>query len=121
MQLNGNQHQLQAQSTCQQQRSAPSRLSARPSANKRRCVIAQSQATDICIWPATRRSLLGAAVAVPLAAVAAKAPAALADDFTRTASGILYLDVREGNGASPQPGDTCVVHWSGYTKGYQVR
>lgn len=31
------------------------------------------------------------------------------------------LDVRPGEGASPKPGDTVVVHWSGYTKGYQVR
>jgi len=26
---------------------------------------------------------------------------------------------RVGTGASPEPGDTVVVHWAGYTKGYQ--
>lgn len=44
---------------------------------------------------------------------------AAADDFTTTKSGLKFLDVRSGEGASPQPGDTVVVHWAGYTKGYQ--
>eukprot|EP00878_Enallax_costatus_P032326 GHUV01035516.1.p2 GENE.GHUV01035516.1~~GHUV01035516.1.p2 ORF type:complete len:109 (-),score=15.70 GHUV01035516.1:989-1315(-) len=70
---------------------------------------------------AFRRELLSAAVAVPLAAAVVHPSLAAADDFTRTPSGISYLDVRDGTGPSPQKGDTCVVHWSGYTKGYQVR
>lgn len=41
-------------------------------------------------------------------------------DFTVTGSGLKVLDVRPGEGATPKPGDTVVVHWSGYTKGYQV-
>lgn len=45
----------------------------------------------------------------------------LDDDFTVTPSGLKVLDVRPGEGASPQPGDRVAVHWSGYTKGYQVR
>ena len=44
----------------------------------------------------------------------------LDDDFTVTSSGLKILDVRPGEGASPQPGDRVAVHWSGYTKGYQV-
>jgi len=44
----------------------------------------------------------------------------LDDDFTITPSGLKILDVRAGEGASPQPGDRVAVHWSGYTKGYQV-
>jgi FKBP-type peptidyl-prolyl cis-trans isomerase len=44
----------------------------------------------------------------------------LDDDFTVTPSGLKVLDVRPGEGATPQPGDTVVIHWSGYTKGYQV-
>eukprot|EP00878_Enallax_costatus_P012618 GHUV01013178.1.p1 GENE.GHUV01013178.1~~GHUV01013178.1.p1 ORF type:complete len:175 (+),score=22.60 GHUV01013178.1:288-812(+) len=68
---------------------------------------------------AFRRELLSAAVAVPLAAAVVHPSLAAADDFTRTPSGISYLDVRDGTGPSPQKGDTCVVHWSGYTKGYQ--
>lgn len=43
----------------------------------------------------------------------------LDDDFTVTPSGLKVLDVRPGEGATPQPGDTVVIHWSGYTKGYQ--
>lgn len=70
---------------------------------------------------ASRRELFGAAVALPLAAAAAHPSLALADDFTRTPSGLSYLDVREGTGPPPEKSDTCIVHWSGYTKGYQVR
>lgn len=68
----------------------------------------------------SRRQLLAAAAAAAAVALsAATALPAQADDFTRTASGLLYLDVREGEGAAPRPGDVVVVHWSGYTKGYQ--
>ena len=27
---------------------------------------------------------------------------------------------RQGSGVKPRVGDLCVVHWSGYTSGYQV-
>jgi hypothetical protein len=40
----------------------------------------------------------------------------LDDDFTVLPSGLKVLDVRPGQGQTPQPGDTVVVHWSGYTK-----
>lgn len=46
-------------------------------------------------------------------------PGAHADDYTTTQSGLKYFDIKVGEGAAPQPGDTCVVHWAGYTKGYQ--
>lgn len=75
----------------------------------------------------TKRQLLSGTTAAVLAAVTAPAwqqqPAqaqSLDDDFTITSSGLKVLDVRPGEGATPQPGDTVVVHWSGYTKGYQV-
>ncbi|GIL59522.1 hypothetical protein Vafri_14279 [Volvox africanus] len=42
-----------------------------------------------------------------------------ADDFVTLPSGIKVLNIREGEGARPQPGDTVVVHWAGFTKGYQ--
>ena len=29
------------------------------------------------------------------------------------------MDIRAGAGSTPKKGDTIVVHWSGYTKGYQ--
>lgn len=40
----------------------------------------------------------------------------LDDDFTVLPSGLKVLDVRPGQGQTPQPGDTVIVHWSGYTK-----
>lgn len=42
-------------------------------------------------------------------------------DFTMTPSGLQYKDLREGSGESPQPGDTLVVDWDGYTIGYYGR
>jgi hypothetical protein len=58
------------------------------------------QSTDLVTADAadvSRRQLLAAATAAAAVAVSAVAAApAHADDFTRTASGLLYLDVREG-------------------------
>ncbi len=42
-------------------------------------------------------------------------------DFTTTASGLRILDLRPGAGEPPRKGDTVVVHWSGYTSGYQAK
>lgn len=42
-------------------------------------------------------------------------------DFTRTDSGLQYLDLKEGTGETPRPGQTVVVDWSGYTIGYYGR
>lgn len=42
-------------------------------------------------------------------------------DFTMTPSGLQYKDLREGSGETPQPGDTLVVDWDGYTIGYYGR
>ncbi|KIZ00308.1 hypothetical protein MNEG_7652, partial [Monoraphidium neglectum] len=36
-------------------------------------------------------------------------------DFTTTSSGLQYLDLKPGEGAQPQKGQTVVVDWSGYT------
>lgn len=74
---------------------------------------------------ATKRQLFlsGSAAAAVLAAwqVQPAQAQSLDDDFTVTPSGLKILDVRAGEGTSPQPGDRVAVHWSGYTKGYQVR
>lgn len=48
-----------------------------------------------------------------------RAEPAKADDFVTLPTGLKVLTIRPGEGASPQPGDTVVVHWAGYTKGYQ--
>eukprot|EP00889_Picochlorum_renovo_P007048 jgi/Picre1/34078/NNA_001553.t1 len=46
-------------------------------------------------------------------------PAWAADDFTETASGLRFYDIKEGSGKLPKEGSTCVIHWAGYTEGYQ--
>ncbi|KAK7394188.1 hypothetical protein VNO78_14709 [Psophocarpus tetragonolobus] len=42
-------------------------------------------------------------------------------DYTQTASGLQYKDLRPGNGPKPKTGDTVVVDWDGYTIGYYGR
>lgn len=42
-------------------------------------------------------------------------------DYESTESGLQYKDLREGSGASPREGDTCVIDWDGYTVGYYGR
>jgi peptidylprolyl isomerase len=34
--------------------------------------------------------------------------------MTKTKSGLQYLDVKEGTGASPEKGQTCVMHYTGW-------
>ena len=94
--------------------------------------------------PATtsRRANLASIALAPLAAaLAAQAPTppAFADTectecsnsnsslgpgdvpFVQSPSGLRYADLRVGDGASPQPGQTVVVEWVGYTAGYQAK
>ncbi|MBU0508435.1 FKBP-type peptidyl-prolyl cis-trans isomerase [bacterium] len=35
-------------------------------------------------------------------------------DTVKTESGLIYADVIVGNGATPKPGQTCVVHYTGW-------
>jgi peptidylprolyl isomerase len=35
-------------------------------------------------------------------------------DTVKTASGLQYIDIKAGTGASPQTGQTCVVHYTGW-------
>lgn len=42
-------------------------------------------------------------------------------DFELSQSGVQYKDLRDGSGAVPQTGDTCVIDWQGYTVGYYGR
>ena len=41
--------------------------------------------------------------------------------FVLSACGARFADLREGTGATPQPGQTVVVEWVGYTSGYQAK
>ncbi|KAH1059474.1 hypothetical protein GLYMA_02G090600v4 [Glycine max] len=42
-------------------------------------------------------------------------------DYTETESGLQYKDLRPGNGPKPKMGETVVVDWDGYTRGYYGR
>ncbi|GLI65251.1 hypothetical protein VaNZ11_008738 [Volvox africanus] len=42
-------------------------------------------------------------------------------DYTMTPSGLQFQDLKVGEGAAPQPGDTVIVDWDGYTIGYYGR
>ena len=62
-------------------------------------------------------------VAVPLLAQEKPKPAAPAappaetkkeSKMVTTPSGLMYEDLKVGTGASPQPGQTCVMHYSGW-------
>lgn len=68
-----------------------------------------------------RRDALLASGTLLLSTVLQQPQQALADDFTETPSGLKYLDLRPGDGASPKKGDSVFVHWSGYTKNYQAK
>jgi peptidylprolyl isomerase len=47
------------------------------------------------------------------AAIATSASAQTGKPMT-TASGLQIIDVKEGTGASPKPGQTCVMHYTGW-------
>lgn len=58
-------------------------------------------------------ALLGAGVATALAP-----RARAADGFSKTASGLEVQDVVEGSGATPEPGQTVKVHYTGWLDGF---
>jgi FKBP-type peptidyl-prolyl cis-trans isomerase FkpA len=60
-----------------------------------------------------------ASLALPVRADEKTAPAAIAADkketkMKKTASGLQYEDTKEGTGASPKVGQTCVMHYTGW-------
>jgi len=56
---------------------------------------------------------LAAAIALPVA-VATRASAQSAGKAMTTASGLQIIDGQVGTGASPKPGQTCVMHYTGW-------
>jgi len=82
-----------------------------------------SATEDVQLACTGRRSVLAAqivAAALPcVQPLAAQAIDIANDKYETLPSGLKILDVKIGDGASPEPGDTVVVHWAGYTKGYQ--
>lgn len=51
---------------------------------------------------------------VAYAETAEATPSEAVDDFVTTQSGLKYKDLKVGDGASPQPGDTVRVHYAGW-------
>src|SRR3954464_14802126 len=56
---------------------------------------------------------LTAAVAIPVVSFTS-ASAQTAGKAMTTASGLQIIDSKEGTGASPKPGQTCVMHYTGW-------
>jgi FKBP-type peptidyl-prolyl cis-trans isomerase len=61
----------------------------------------------------TATAAVAAAVSMPLAVQMASAQTAGKKPMT-TASGLQIIDSKEGTGASPKPGQTCVMHYTGW-------
>jgi peptidylprolyl isomerase len=61
------------------------------------------------------KTMLAAAAAVIAAPAAVpRASAQTAGKPMTTASGLQIIDTKEGTGASPKPGQTCVMHYTGW-------
>jgi FKBP-type peptidyl-prolyl cis-trans isomerase len=61
----------------------------------------------------TATAAVAAAVSTPLAVQMASAQTAGKKPMT-TASGLQIIDSKEGTGAAPKPGQTCVMHYTGW-------
>src|ERR1700730_17645745 len=55
-----------------------------------------------------------ACVAVPLAGIPTMAAAQTPGKAMTTASGLQIIDIKVGTGATPKPGQICVVHCTGW-------
>ena len=61
----------------------------------------------------SRRTILSTMLGGVAAAIATRASAQTGKSMT-TASGLQIIDVKEGTGASPKPGQTCIMHYTGW-------
>ena len=62
----------------------------------------------------SRRTIITTMFAGVAAAIASRAAAQTAGKPMTTASGLQIIDSKEGAGASPKPGQTCVMHYTGW-------
>lgn len=64
-------------------------------------------------------ALVGLALAGALAVAPRPAPALDASKATTTLTGLKIIDTKDGTGATPRPGQICVMHYTGwlYTNG----
>ena len=61
----------------------------------------------------SRRTILTTMLGGLAAAIATRASAQQGKAMT-TASGLQIIDIKEGTGASPKPGQTCIMHYTGW-------
>src|ERR1700742_4611733 len=61
-----------------------------------------------------RRSFLAFSFSLAALPFVAPASAQTTGKAMTTASGLQIIDTREGTGASPRPGQTCVMHYTGW-------
>src|SRR2546423_8430301 len=62
----------------------------------------------------SRRTIITTMFVGVAAAIAGRAAAQTAGKSMTTASGLQIIDSKEGTGASPKPGQTCVMHYTGW-------
>ena len=62
----------------------------------------------------SRRTILTTMLGGLAAAIATRAAAQTKGKSMTTASGLQIIDIKEGTGASPKPGQTCVMHYTGW-------
>jgi peptidylprolyl isomerase len=62
----------------------------------------------------SRRAAVAAALSVAATGVIAMSDAADAQPVTTTPSGLKIIDVKVGTGPAPKPGQTCVMHYTGW-------
>jgi len=60
-----------------------------------------------------RRGCIGLSLALAFALVSPPAQAR-EDDYKKTSSGLQYKDTKEGTGATPETGQTCTMHYTGW-------
>ena len=62
----------------------------------------------------SRRAAVAAALSVAATGVIAMSEAADAQPVTTTPSGLKIIDIKVGTGPAPKPGQTCVMHYTGW-------
>ena len=62
----------------------------------------------------SRGTFIALAIAVAVAGIAASAAPARAQPVTTTSTGLGIIDTKVGTGATPKPGQTVVVHYTGW-------
>jgi peptidylprolyl isomerase len=62
----------------------------------------------------SRRAAVAAALSVATTGVIAMSEAADAQPVTTTPSGLKIIDIKVGTGPAPKPGQTCVMHYTGW-------